>query len=252
MKNLLSFLLFISLFIFSCDKEKEPYGKLVFQINHKVDSEDLQLNQRIYLNEADNQYEVVRLRYVLSDFVLETDSGLYKIEETHFYDVEEEGLVNTITLEADIPFGSYKLSSFVFGLDSTKNTSNAYINEPWHLGFAWPDIMGGGYHYMQFEGFYDHSDGTTNAFITHRGRALDNITLEPRESFTVVGFANESLTIEKEETTTIKVNMNLNNFYKNPNTYDFEDYSGIMSDSDAQQTLQENEHDVFSLTTIKN
>ena len=87
----------LSVCFFSCDREKEPYGTLTLEIHHKIGQEELQLNERIYNNEANNQYEVARLRYLLSDFVLETDTGLYKIEEAHFYDIQNNGLVNGTT-----------------------------------------------------------------------------------------------------------------------------------------------------------
>jgi len=251
MVKIIKYSFFLFLFFFSsCDKDVSPQGKLVFKIYPTVSNEQLELNQRTYINQAGNVYEVTNLKYLLSDFTVQSESSVIITEGAHYFDIQQNGETHYIQIEEDFLTGDYKFTSFVFGLDSNKNTANNYINEPFHLNFTWPDNLGGGYHYMQMDGFYDHTDGSTHSFLTHRGRALDNITGEPKESFTLIEFDDVSFTIEANQTTTIELYMDLNNFYQMPHIYNFEDYSGIMGDSEAQQVLHENEQDVFGIKSI--
>jgi hypothetical protein len=122
------------------------------------------------------------------------------------------------------------------GLDSLKNITNNYLNESFFPSFSWPEFMGGGYHYMQLEGDY-----TTflQGYATHTG-GTDGLDF----SFT----KNFPLEINIENTnTSIIINMEINNWYSNPNTITLTT-DGIMDNANKQALLRTNGiTDVFSV-----
>ena len=114
------------------------------------------------------------------------------------------------------------------GLDSIKNITDLYLNESFFPSFAWPEFMGGGYHYMQLEG-----DFTTalQGYATHIG-GTDGIDFSFNNNFPI------AINIENANTTVI-INMEINNWYDNPNTIALTS-DGIMGDGNKQMQLKQN------------
>ena len=73
----------------------------------------------------------------------------------------------------------------------------------------------------------------------------------------IIGFIDNSFIVtlplsnfevSKNNTTTLHLRMNINNWFTNPNTFDFNVYGGsIMQNQAAQEVLKENGHNVFSV-----
>jgi len=188
-------------------------------------------------------YSVERLKYFISDITLhQAGGGTVKIDEAHYIDVREASTL-TFSPTMDVPNGDYTQISFVFGLDTVKNITNAYLNPP-QSDMAWPVPMGGGYHYMKLEGKYDAA-GTPTNYNTHTGGLMGNpyhvdVTL-PSSTFTANG-----------TNLTATINMDINNWYQNPNTYDFSVYgSAIMGNMAAQTAIKQNGANVFTLSSIQ-
>jgi hypothetical protein len=222
----------------SCTKEP---ARVSLNFEHQIDGENLELYVMDYENEFGNTYNVQLLRYIVSKIQLIDDKGnSYELEDFHYVDIETS---STLSLgeSLKIPVGDYHSIQFTFGLDEEMNISNSLLTEPLHGAMAWPDQMGGGYHYMRIEGAYIASDETQHFYLTHTGSTAG-----------VARHINYSLPINlnasEEQEYQIDLTMNLNQWYSNPNTYNFEDYDdGIMGDSEAQQLIHDNGHNVFSV-----
>ena len=113
---------------------------------------------------------------------------------------------------------------------------NTFLNENFFPSFAWPDLLGGGYHYMQLEGDFNT---VFNGYATHTG-ATNGINF----SF------NKILPVTINRTNNIRnitINMEITNWYQNPTLLDFTT-NGIMGDIISQEILQTNGiEDVFSI-----
>ena len=138
----------------------------------------------------------------------------------------------------------YTSITFTMGLENSNNITNTHLNENWHPTMAWPDIMGGGYHYMKLEG---DVDTITKGYATHTG-ALQMMgeIIRMDHSFTIDMPIN--LTVDNNVgDVTININMEINNWYENPNIYNLS--PAIMGDMSKQMQLQANgETDVFSVS----
>ncbi len=223
------------------DKSATPatvYTQLKLNLLHMVDTSAVELDTIKYTNAAGNSYSVSRLRYIISDIYAHkgADSTLLKL--THFVDVSDSATFSGISL-SQLANGSFDKLSFIFGLDTVKNVTGYFVNPP-ESTMAWPTPMGGGYHYMQLEGKYDSASVTKN-YNTHTGPTMGNpyhfyVSL-PSSSFTASG-----------STLNVNLTMNISNWYKTPNTYDFNTFGDrIMANPTAQTQLQQNGSDVFSV-----
>ena len=66
---------------------------------------------------------------------------------------------------------------FTFGLDNEDNAEN-YLDLN-SANFNVPDMLGGGYHYMQFDGKFINSNMMEQGFNYHAIRAVDNSGANP-------------------------------------------------------------------------
>ena len=106
-------------------------------------------------------------------------------------------------------------------------------------------MLGGGYHFMQFEGKYG-ATGTENPFAYHMGTARVSPGVFEQNFFDVSlgGFSTT-------ENTTVEIKMNLDQWFENPNTWDLNILNtSLMPNYDAQIMMHQNGASVFSLGTI--
>jgi hypothetical protein len=225
-------------------------ANLTIEFGHSVDDAALELNQRIYLSEAGNKYSVETLKYFISDITIKGTSGTQDVflDTVHYIDVSN---INTLSISFNevLKVGYYSGMTFIFGLTDEKNISSRYPDEPKSL-MAWPNMMGGGYHFMKLEGKYDSLEtGTIKNYLTHTGR-LEMMGMEKHNNHFTVSISKD-FSINGETSATANVNMNINNWYVNPTTYDFNLYdAGIMNNQTAQDIIKNNGVDVFELKSV--
>ena len=196
-----------------------------------------------YTNAAGNEFGTTRLSYFVSALTLTLADGTeVTAPEAHYVDHETDE-TRTYVLPVAAPTGDLAQISFVMGLGPDLNVTGAFTSPPESL-MEWPEMMGGGYHYMKFEGRYiDDADKPFN-FLTHSG-GLNGTDY----SFEVVLDATGQ---EVTDGATFTLEMNLEEWFADPDTWDLNDYfnetrRGIMGDADAQASLKANGATVFSL-----
>jgi hypothetical protein len=239
----------IALFAFvtlssSCKKKDDAAAaqyQVSFYFAHKVGSESLQFDTIRYINAFGNHYSIATLKYFISNITLHKSGGGTLIyDEEHYVDATDSSTF--IFIPADkIPPGNYSGISFIYGLDTIKNVTGRFLNPP-ESEMEWPVPMGGGYHYMKLEGKHD-SSGVIKNYQAHTGQLMGipyfiNVTL-PASSFTITGQGAE-----------VRIVMDINEWWMNPNILDLNDITGIMGNGFFQQQLKENGADVFSVGSI--
>jgi hypothetical protein len=168
MKNLLS-VFFTALILISCGSDQEINDTKIFlNFSHNVDGNPVSTDDLSHTNLAGENYNVLTLKYLISEIKLisnEKDDEKI-IKDVHFVDLSDQ---STMFIESDIiENGSYTLQ-FRFGLDATTNVTNSFVNETFHTSMSWPEMMGGGYHYMKLEGSYTNDSTFYN---THTGPTM--------------------------------------------------------------------------------
>lgn len=225
--------------LFSCkDDPIEPkLGSVKFSVNYVVNSEPLQFDTITYTNAAGHKYGLTHLEYYISNIAFNKSDGSSYSTNAVFYINAQKPETNFITID-NIPKGNYTSVTFYTGLDSILNKTNALPNTLDNINMAWPDAMGGGYHFMKMEGYFlAKANQKKYGYAMHLGKNPNLVKAEVVTPISIDGdMQNKTLT------------MNINEWYANPAVYDFEvDGNYSMGLSAAMLKLSKNGKDVFSI-----
>lgn len=202
-----------------------------------------------YTNANGEEMSIEKLRYLISNVTFEIANGnTIIIPGYNLIDVtNNSGLTYTPTIL--IPEGEYTNVSFTFGFNNEDN----YQNYPDLNTALWnvPEMLGGGYHYMQLEGkFIDNTDAEVG-YAYHTIRAADINSAIPEIIFQDTFFTVDLGPISITDETTIEVEMNIAEWFKNPNQWDLNLLPNmLMPNFNAQVMMYENGQNVFSLGTV--
>lgn len=212
---------------------------------------ELNTPDKPYTNAKGQDFNVTRLRYLISDITFhKVDGNSFTIDEYHLVDLSKPE-TKTFNPETKVPAGEYTSVSFTFGFDQEDNISRAYTDLN-IANWSWPGEgspmgnLGGGYHFMQLEGLYDSSGVSSKGFATHMGTARNN-TVSPT-TYEANHFSkrldSSSITISGNFEFTMV--MHVEQWYENPYEWDFNVYNmSIMMIYDAQRKLNVNGPSVF-------
>ena len=242
MNKIILLISIIALTLTACKKDPAiPIPSfLTIHFTHTVDGVPLDLttneSELPYTNGAGQNYNVKTLQYLISNISLETNGSTKTLKDVHFVDGKD---ASTLTLDlGELQNGTYSTLKFNFGLNEEMNISNAYVNEDFHTTMAWPDMMGGGYHYMILEGTFNNE---TTFYNTHLGGTMGNDYSFQYNEKTETSFFID----DKNGDIDITINMDVNEWYNQPNTITLTT-DGIMGNNDMQMQLKNNGSRVFS------
>jgi hypothetical protein len=200
-----------------------------------------QFEDFLFTTEHGERVSIERLRYVISDITINNQNLGY-----HLVDVgEDSGL--TLMIEG-ITEGSQSLQ-FTFGFTDENNLDGIYqdLNS---VSFNVPLMLGGGYHYMQFDGKYKDVNNQDANFNYHAIRAVD--ATDPDQLIlrdTSFEFNTGPFLVNSD--TTIEIQMNVAEWFKNPHTRNLNELNTVlMPNFDAQLLMHENGKTVFSVGNI--
>lgn len=244
-------LLLLPLLFFASCNRPEKTGQLILTFETQVDGQQVDYHELHYVNAAGNTYQIDEVRYFISQVKLHSSTGKVVVIENdeglHYYD---SNIPETFswTISDEISEGLYDSVSFVVGLPSSQNVTGHFVNPP-ENNMAWPEVLGGGYHYMQINGKWLNTNNSIQPFNLHTGigQVYENaqVTQFVDNSFEVK-LALKDLKIEAGTTALRALVMNVNNWFCSPNVYDFNEWGGaIMQNQAAQEVLRENGRDVF-------
>jgi hypothetical protein len=238
-----------------------PSGKVVFLMNHQVNGQPLKENELIYTNAAGNEYLITEVKYFISDITFYRNDGSKKVIgdwKDIFYVDEDIQETKTIRFFDKIPAGSYDSINFIFGISQEKNKSFLFVDPP-EVNMFWPEVLGGGYHYMMINGKWKDTTGVNMPFNFHLGIGqlyhgntynVDSIYAFVQNYFTV-SLPGSAFTIADKDTATFQLTMNIENWFKDPHVFDFNQWGGaIMQNQPAMQIAKENGWDVFFITQL--
>jgi hypothetical protein len=238
-------LLFLVILVFcSCSKEEENIS-LTLKFTHNwngVPVTNQDFNTFKFTTANGENISIERLRYLISNISLAEESA-----NNHFLIDVGKSAENLIPIK-DVLSNNNKLT-FTFGLKDAENTDGIYqdLNS---VNFNVPGMLGGGYHYMQFDGKYKDTNNQDANFNYHVIRAVD--TSDP----TTLKFEDTSFTvdfgiIEIKNNATIEISMNIAEWFTNPNTWDLNILNTVlMPNFEAQKQMSANGKNVFRVGEI--
>ncbi|MCK9423717.1 MAG: hypothetical protein M0Q38_14085 [Bacteroidales bacterium] len=263
MKWLLPILIIFLLSINSaCKKSEEgtiPSGNVIFTVQHYVDGTILHENKLIYTNAAGNQYLITEVKYFISDITFYYQGRartMVRQGKDIFYIDEDIPETKILRFSEKIPAGSYDSITFIFGIPEAKNKSFMFVNPP-EVNMAWPQVLGGGYHYMMMNGKWKDRSEVIQPFNFHLGIGqlyhgnnynTDSIYAFIQNYFTV-SLPESGFTLRDGETLTFNLQMNIDSWFNTPHIYDHNFWGGaIMQNQAALEMVRENGWNVFSIT----
>ena len=216
---------------------KYNHGKIVVNISHQVDGVRLLFDTVTYTNAAQNVYSVEKLQYYLNDIKIYKSKILrYSGSDIILVDAQKDSVTSfTIIPASGLEVCTYDSIAFKIGVESALNTSYGLPQTLDNLGMAWPDAMGGGYHFLKLEGHYKNNS-LLAGYAMHIGG----------NGFMVRGGFHCALNIAPAGDAELNIIMNVNEWFRNPNNYDFNtDGVFTMGDTVLMQKLVQNGADVF-------
>ena len=215
-----------------------------------VSSDDIGTTE--YTNENGEVLKITRLHYLISKIILTNSTGdeisIAGNNDYNLVDLSDNSTLNYAT-NIVVPPGTYTKISFVYGFNEEDNISGAYpdlntANWNWPGGMEGMPNLGGGYHFMQFDGTFASPEiGDDPVFQYHNGTARVSDGVFEQNFITVT---TEGLSIDSN--TVIDIKMNLAEWFKNPNTWDLNTMSTmLMGNYNAQKRMNENGQSVFSV-----
>lgn len=241
-------LFLITFTFFSCDdktdccKNPEPIN-ITLKFTHNWDGTPItnqDFNQLKFTNLNGEKLSIEKLRYVLSNISL-INSKNYQLVDF----VENSGTSITVS---DLTDGNYNIK-FRFGFSDDDNKDGLYqdLNS---TSFNVPEMLGGGYHYMQFDGKYLDNNNQEAGFNYHAIRAVDR-TNPNNLVFQDTSFEVDLGTISITKDTEIEIKMNVAEWFKNPNRWNLNELNTVlMPNFDAQNMMSANGESVFSLGEV--
>ena len=242
MKNILAFLC-ISIFIFSSCSSEEENINITLNFTHNWDGITItnqDLNALKFTNANGEKISIEKLRYLVSNISL-VDS-----KNHHLIDFSEN--TGTSITISNLTNGTYTLS-FRFGFSDEDNKDGIHqdLNS---VSFNVPGMLGGGYHFMQFDGKYIDNINQETGFNYHAIRAVDKT--DPNNlKFEDTSFEVNLGTVVITSATEIEIKMNLAEWFKNPNTWNLNELNTVlMPNFEAQKMMNANGKSVFSLGVV--
>lgn len=231
----------LALVLFSaCKKEQsEPVDvkelELIIRMDYTIEGKDLIPSQIQYVNEAGNPFSIQTLKYYLSGIALENEVGEWTYYADILYMDAFDETKKSFSLKG-LKAGRYKSLHLLIGLDSLQNESQSLPNTAENLAMVWPEGMGGGYHFLKLEGHFLDRDSANFGFAMHIGKTGFNSEVLLEKAFEL-----------SEGKDSLNLVMNITEWFRAPNTYDFNvqgNYS--MGRDTSMRKLSENGHNVLS------
>lgn len=200
-------------------------------IEHHMDGVDLANDTLLYYTVAGHNYSVSRLQYYLSEIVLQGTGSTPNdtIHGPYYVDGNRSFALGIMTA------GTYSGATLLLGLPPSINLTGGLPNTLENLNMAWPDPMGGGYHFIKFEGHFMNADIPTG-FAMHVG---GNAYLPHAE-------LDQPLILDGRSGTLV-MRFNLNELFRTPHTYDLATGNYSMGSMALMGQLRDNAADAFTI-----
>jgi len=237
MKKLLALLFIVSLAACSKEDDSTPSvsNTLSLDLSFVSGTNPLLFDSMMFTNAAGYTYSVSRLQFYISNIqLIKSDSSLVNISEYNYVDARGS---STLRISRNIPLtGTFIGMKMQLGLDSMHNLSNFLPATNDNINMAWPDPMGGGYHFLKMEGTY--MDGmNTPGYAMHLGRNANLTNCIVYHPFILSAGSNQ-----------MDLQMDLNEWFVNPHIYDFNiDGNSSMGNMAAMMKLCQNGVDIFTI-----
>ena len=245
MRKTIFLIVFFAAVLASCTK-LSGYGNLCVKIDYSINDKPLITDSLCYTNEAGNAFMITEIQWFISRFELQDEHGAWTQLEPHFFYLDTNIPKSQQLKSESVPVGKYKTLRFVFGLNEEDNQIGLFNNPP-ESNMFWPEPLGGGYHYMKLNGKYLDENEQLAPLNIHLGIGQNEDKTVFYQNYFIVELPID-ITIAENTENQLDLTMVVDNWFRTPNLYDFNEFgSAIMQNQAAQRALKENGNDVFCI-----
>jgi uncharacterized protein YpiB (UPF0302 family) len=245
----------LALMVAACTKPNEK-AEINLNLGYEVNGKSLVTDSLCYENEAGNKFLITEIQWFLSNIELKNEAGdwimLHQTGLSDTLDVSRVYYIDTDIPESQtlhsspVKVGHYTAIRFTFGLDESDNQTGLFTDPPESEMF-WPEMLGGGYHYMKLNGKYLNAEDRLAPMAIHLGIGQNEDCTEFYQNYFIVELPIE-FNVKVNTENQLDLTMVIDNWFRNPNTIDFDEFgSHIMQNQTAQRLLKGNGKDVFRI-----
>lgn len=242
LKNILFLSVALGVMHCSSDDDSSSVQPAQVGVQSAISNVNLALDSQSYTHPDGTSYTVSKLSMILTNISLvnSTTGQTLALQAVHCFDQSS----NNASFSASHEDSSteYDTLQFTIGI---KSDDFDKVDETTCENMGWPDQLGGGYHYMKFEGYYTPSGGEQQSFLIHTGPTSGG-DYTASQSISLGGSyvaADLRITLQSD----------LNQFFQEPNSISFTDLpSMIMGDASMQSQLQANAANLFTISSVSN
>lgn len=243
----------LALLAVACTKPKEK-AEIYLNLGYEINGKPLITDTLYYENEAGNLFLITEIQWFLSNIELKNEAGdwimLHQPSLSDTLDISRVFYIDTDIPESQtlhsnpVKVGHYTTIRFTFGLDETDNYTGLF-NDPPESEMFWPDMLGGGYHYMKLNGKYLNAEGHLAPLAIHLGIGQNEDCTEFYQNYFIMELPIDFI-VKANSENQLDLTMVIDNWFRNPHTIDFNEFgSHIMQNQTAQRLLNGNGKDVF-------
>lgn len=239
----------------ACTKRNDQ-AEIDLNVSYEINGNPLITDTLCYTNEAGNLFLITEIQWFLSDIELKNEDGDWTL-------LQQRWLSDTLDasrifyIDTDIPetqnlrscpvkTGHYTAIRFTFGLDDYDNYTGLF-NDPPESEMFWPDVLGGGYHYMKLNGKFAGSPGRLQPVAIHLGIGQNEDCTEFYQNYFIVELPLD-FDVKANADNRLDLTMVIDNWFRNPHVIDFNELgSSIMQNQNAQRLFNGNGKDVFKI-----
>lgn len=230
--------------IFLGCKEDSPQGtetgNVELYINHLANNQPLRMDSIKYNIPSGYNMSITRWEHYLSGITFYNEDNIVYESKEGFYLNGRYPDTWSILL-TNVPTGKITSIKVVLGLTEELNITGALPNSAENIGMAWPDVMGGGYHFMKLEGHFEKSPPSAG-YAMHLGE----------NGYQVVKTIPIEFNVSKSADLKIQVDMDAMEWFYNPYDFDFEiDGNYTMGIPALMEKLMDNGSTVITKTEVK-
>ena len=251
------FVILFALLAVACTKRNDK-AEIDLNIGYEINGQPLVTDTLCYTNEAGNQFLITEIQWFLSNIqLLDPDGDWQSFRQREAMDSVAELTEHIFYIDTDIPesqtlrgkeipVGHYTALRFTFGLDDIDNYTGLFSDPP-ESDMFWPDVLGGGHHYMKLNGKFVGSPGRLTPLAIHLGIGQNNDCTEFYQNYFIVELPID-FDVKANADNHLDLTMVIDNWFRNPHTIDFNAFgSHIMQNQTAQRLLNGNGKDVFKI-----
>lgn len=239
----------------SCKKDTKnepapapPTGTVNISILNRVDTSDLVLNTKNYVNQHGDTFRVNTYKYYISNIRLTRNDGTVFSESNSYHLIDASVPSSCAFHISGLPEGSYQNISFMIGVDSLHNVSGAQSGDldP-TKGMFWDWTSG--YIMAWMDGTSPQSPATANKIVFQ----VDGFSGPYNVLKTVsLSFGASPASVTKDHSSSLTISSDVLEWFKSPAVINFNTTYQIGNPGAACRQIADNYADMFKLLSVNN